>query len=139
MSDPGPSGPPRRQWPQVVLLAALLVAACCAAVVGVLAGAWSRESAGTVRITYEVTGTAKGVTLTFPVWRDGRLSTERVTVRRLPWAGEVETRGFLKGGSFSASLGRSGGEVACAVTVDDGTYRTASAAGAFATAVCGGF
>ncbi|MFC8256285.1 hypothetical protein ACFUNF_01120 [Streptomyces sp. NPDC057291] len=43
------------------------------------------------------------------------------------------------GGSLAVILGQSGGEVACAAMVDDGTFRTASASGAFATAACGGF
>ncbi|MFI5746165.1 hypothetical protein ACIBBE_09550 [Streptomyces sp. NPDC051644] len=45
----------------------------------------------------------------------------------------------MNGGSFAVTLGESGGEVACTVTVDDGTVRTASASGAFATATCSGF
>ncbi|MET7306549.1 hypothetical protein ACWD7C_04240 [Streptomyces sp. NPDC005134] len=45
----------------------------------------------------------------------------------------------MNGGSLAVILGQSGGEVAGAAMVDDGTFRTASASGAFATAACGGF
>ncbi|WP_406426623.1 hypothetical protein [Streptomyces sp. NBC_01589] len=50
----------------------------------------------------------------------------------------AEVRG-MNGGSLAVPLGKSGGEVACAVMVNDGTFGTASASEAFATAACGGF
>ncbi|MER5848254.1 hypothetical protein ABT126_14695 [Streptomyces sp. NPDC002012] len=150
--DPDPGGNPdqswtqpqpqprlRRQWPWAVLVVVLVLACGGAAAVAVVAGELSREGTKPLRITYEVTGTAKDVTVTYPTWQDGDLSTARLTLRTLPWAGELKTKGFMKGGSFAVTLGESGGEVACAVTVDDGTVRTASASGAFATATCSGF
>ncbi|WP_413753761.1 hypothetical protein NRF20_32075 [Streptomyces sp. R-74717] len=45
----------------------------------------------------------------------------------------------MRGGSFAVTLGKSGGKVACAVTVDDGTVRTVPSSGAFATDTCSGF
>lgn len=129
----------RRRWPWVLLVSVLVPACAGAVAVEVVAGALSREGAEPLRITYEVTGTAKDVTVTYPTWRDGSLSTARLTLRTLPWAGETRTRGFMSGGSFAVTLGATGGEVACAVTVDNGTVRTATASGAFATATCGGF
>ncbi|MFF1644027.1 hypothetical protein [Streptomyces sp. NPDC058240] len=144
MSERSPGGAPeamrrRRRWPWVLLVVVSALAGGGAVAVGVVAGALSREATKPLRITYEVTGTAKDVTVTYPTWRDGDLSTARLTLRTLPWAGETRTRGFTSGGSFAVTLGASGGEVACAVTVDDGTVRTATASGAFATATCGGF
>ncbi|WP_326765195.1 hypothetical protein OG978_11960 [Streptomyces sp. NBC_01591] len=144
MSDQKPGGAPmavrrRRRWPWVLLVVVLALASGGAVAVGVVAGALSREETKPLRITYEVTGTAKDVTVTYPTWRNGDLSTARLTLRTLPWAGETRTRGFMSGGSFAVTLGASGGEVACAVTVDNGTVRTATASGAFATATCGGF
>lgn len=123
----------------MLLVVVLALAGGGAVAVGTVAGALSREGTKPLRITYEVTGTAKDVTVTYPTWRDGDLSTARLTLRTLPWTGETRTRGFMSGGSFAVTLGASGGEVACAVTVDNGTVRTATASGAFATAACGGF
>ncbi|MFD4948797.1 hypothetical protein ACFVYE_27235 [Streptomyces sp. NPDC058239] len=152
MSDQDPGGVPdqpwtrprpqprrRRQWPWVVLVVVLVLACGGAAAVAVVAGELSREGTKPLRITYEVTGTAEDVMVTYLTWQDGDLLTVRLTLRTLPWTGELKTKGFMKGGSFAVTLGKSGGEVACAVTVDDGTVRTASASGAFATATCSGF
>lgn len=138
--EPGPPPPPRRRlWPWVLLMIAVLLALAAGAVSAVLSHRISAEGSRTVHIRYEVTGTAEDVTLTYSTWRDKELSTGRLTLRSLPWAGELDTKGFMSGGSFAVSLGRSGGEVSCAVTVDDGTHRTARASGAFATARCDGF
>ncbi|MEE1842634.1 hypothetical protein ABZ776_35260 [Streptomyces sp. NPDC007076] len=129
----------RRRWPWVLLVVVLALATGGAVAVELVAGALSRDGMESRRIGYRVTGTAKDVTVTYPTWRDGDLATARLTLRTLPWAGETRTRGFMNGGSFAVTLGPSGGEVACAVTVDDGTVRTATASGAFATATCDGF
>ncbi|MFG2221220.1 MULTISPECIES: hypothetical protein [unclassified Streptomyces] len=146
MSDQDPDGFPevvrprrRRLWPWVLLLAVLVPAGAAAVAVEVVAGELSRKGTRPLRITYEVTGTAEDVTITYPTWQNGYVSTARLSPRTLPWAGETRTRGFMNGGSFAVTIGASGGAVACAVTVDDGTVRTATASGAFATATCGGF
>ncbi|MGW2176908.1 hypothetical protein ACWCXX_02220 [Streptomyces sp. NPDC001732] len=145
MSDQEPPPAPgtaraRRRWPRLLLLLAVLVPVVGGAVaVEWAAGVLTREGTRPLRITYEVTGTAEDVTVTYPTWQEGGLSTARLTLRSLPWTGEVRTRGFMRGGSLAVTFGRSGGEVTCAVTVDDGTIRTASASGAFATATCDGF
>ncbi|TXS42631.1 hypothetical protein [Streptomyces sp. OR43] len=140
---PGAPVPPpprrRRLWPWVLLLIAVLLALGAGAVSAVLAREVSAESARTVHIRYEVTGAAEDVTLTYSTWKGEELSTARLTLRSLPWTGELDTKGFMSGGSFEVSLGRSGGDVACSVTVDDGTHRTARASGAFATATCNGY
>ncbi|MER7723765.1 hypothetical protein [Streptomyces sp. NPDC096323] len=140
---PGPPVPPpprrRRLWPWVLLLIAVVLALGAGAVSAVLAREVSAERARTVHIRYEVTGAARDVTLTYSTWKGEELSTARLTLRSLPWTGELDTKGFMNGGTFVVSLGKSGGDVACSVTVDDGTHRTASASGAFATATCGGF
>ncbi|MFF1924849.1 hypothetical protein ACFVW8_30320 [Streptomyces sp. NPDC058221] len=129
----------RRLWPWVVLMVAVLLALAAGAVSAVLAHGISQEGSKTLRIRYEVTGTARDVTLTYSTWQGEALSTGRLTLRTLPWAAELDTRGFMNGGSFVVGLGRSGGDVTCSVTADDGTRRTDRASGAFATATCSGF
>ncbi|MFD7867291.1 hypothetical protein [Streptomyces sp. NPDC059783] len=138
--EPAPgSGPRRRLWPWVLVMILVLLALGAGAVSAVLAREAHSAGARTLHIRYEVTGAAENVTLTYSTWRDDELATGRLTLRRLPWAGEVDTKGFMDGGSFTVTLGGSGGRVACAVTVDDGTRRTATASGPFATASCDGF
>ncbi|MFF9347557.1 hypothetical protein [Streptomyces sp. NPDC014734] len=140
MSDwePGGAGG-RRRWPWVVLVVVLALSAGGAAAVEVVSHTLARDGTKRLRIGYEVSGTAEEVTVTYPAWRDGELSTARMALRSLPWAGETESKGFMRGGAFTATVGRSGGTVVCTVTVDDGTVRRASASGAFATATCAGF
>ncbi|WP_406449397.1 hypothetical protein OG782_09910 [Streptomyces sp. NBC_00876] len=137
--DPVPPPPPRRLWPWVVLMILVLLALGAGAVSAVLAHEVSAEGSRTVHIRYEVTGAAEDVTLTYSTWQGKELSTGRLTLRTLPWAGELDTKGFMSGGRFAVSLGKAGGDVACSVTVDDRTRRTARASGAFATATCNGF
>ncbi|MEU9095488.1 hypothetical protein [Streptomyces sp. NPDC048428] len=136
---PVPPPPRRRLWPWVLLMVLVLLALGLGAVSAVLAREVSAESSRTVHIRYEVTGTAENVVLTYSTWRGDALSTGRLTLRTLPWAGELDSKGFMNNGSFAAGLGKSGGDVACSVSVDDGTRRTARASGPFATATCSGF
>ncbi|THA22895.1 hypothetical protein E6R18_32150 [Streptomyces sp. A1277] len=138
--DPVPPPPPRRRmWPWVLLMIAVLLALAAGATWAVLSDVIRSEGSRTVHIRYEVTGTAQDVVLTYSTWRGEELSTGRLALRSLPWAGELDTKGFMSGGSFVVSVGRAGGDVSCAVTVDDGTRRTDSASGAFATATCDGY
>ncbi|WP_405654352.1 hypothetical protein [Streptomyces sp. RK9] len=44
----------------------------------------------------------------------------------------------MKGGTLAVTTGASGGKVSCKVTAD-GTTRTGTASGKFATATCDGF
>ncbi|MFE2296036.1 hypothetical protein [Streptomyces sp. NPDC059452] len=136
-----PAAPPkkRRKWPWVLLVVVLLLIGGCVGVVALLAKGVSDESERTVRIRYEVTGTAEGVAISYSTWRDGDMSTNQETARSLPWTKEVTTKGFIKGGSLSVTLGQSGGKAACSVTVDDNAPRRATASGTFATATCSGF
>ncbi|MEU1351860.1 hypothetical protein ACFYPA_13425 [Streptomyces sp. NPDC005775] len=136
---PAPPPPRRRLWPWVLLMVLVLLALVVGAVSAVLAREVSAESSRTVHIRYEVTGAAEDVTLTYSTWKGEELSTGRLRLRSLPWAGELDTKSFMSGGSFVVSLGKSGGDVACSVTVDHGMRRTDRASGAFATATCSGY
>ncbi|NEC65114.1 hypothetical protein [Streptomyces sp. SID9727] len=136
---PVPPPPRRRMWPWVLLLVAVVLALAAGAVMAVLSDVLRSEGSRKVHIRYEVTGTARDVVLTYSTWRGEELSTGRLALRSLPWAGEFDTKGFLSGGSFVVSVGRGGGDVSCAVTVDGGTRRTDSASGAYATATCDGY
>lgn len=126
-------------WPWVVLLVAVVLALAAGAVMAVLSDVLRSEGSRKVHIRYEVTGTARDVVLTYSTWRGEELSTGRLALRSLPWAGELDTKGFMSGGSFVVSVGRGGGDVSCAVTVDGGSRRTDSASGAYATATCDGY
>ncbi|MFF2012423.1 hypothetical protein ACFVWY_25530 [Streptomyces sp. NPDC058195] len=144
MGDGRPGGDPatvrpRRRWPWVLLVVVLALTAGGAAAVVLTAAALSRDGTQPRRITYRVTGTAEDVTVTYPSWQEGGLAAARLRLRTLPWTGETLTRGFMSGGSFTVTLGAAGGEVSCAVRVDGGPVRTATASGAFATAACDGF
>ncbi|MFE7464170.1 hypothetical protein ACFU6R_08680 [Streptomyces sp. NPDC057499] len=136
--DPA-AGRPRRRWPWVLMVVVLALTAGGAAAVVLTAAALSRDGTRARLITYRVTGTAEDVTVTYPSWQAGGLSAARLRLRTLPWTGETRTRGFMSGGSFTVTLGASGGEASCTVRVDGGPVRAATASGAFATASCDGF
>ncbi|MFD3749354.1 hypothetical protein ACFWVT_03675 [Streptomyces cyaneofuscatus] len=140
-AGPPPAAPPkkRRKWPWILLvLILLMIGGCVAVVAGIFKGV-SDESERTVRVRYSVTGTAENVSISYSTYRDGDMSTSQETARTLPWTKEVTTKGFVKGGSLSITLGESGGKAVCSVTVDDDAPRTATASGAFANASCSGF
>ncbi|MFE5868280.1 hypothetical protein ACFQ6V_06420 [Streptomyces roseifaciens] len=124
-----------RKWPWVLLAVVLLMAAGCAAIVVVLAG----ESGKTVRVRYEVTGDATGVSIAYSTWRDGAVVTQKEGPRDLPWRKELETTEFEKGGLLAVTTGKGGGTVSCSVTVDNRRPWTATASGREATATCSGF
>ncbi|MER5896144.1 hypothetical protein [Streptomyces sp. NPDC001876] len=136
---PPPTSGKRRKWPWVLLVVVLLMAGGCAAVAALITDEVSDEVDRTVRVRYEVTGTAKDVSISYSTFRNGELSTSQVTSQSLPWTKDVKTKGFVKGGTLSITLGESGGKAVCSVTVDDGAPRTSTASGAFATATCSGF
>lgn len=139
-SAPVPPPPPkkRRVWPWVLLGVVLLLAGGCAALIVGVVNEVDKETKREVTVTYEVTGDAKGVTVTYSTYSDGHLSQNQVTDVDPPWREEEKTTGFVKGGSLIVSTGASGGTVHCKVTVD-GTTRTATASGTVATATCDGF
>ncbi|WP_367130532.1 MULTISPECIES: hypothetical protein [Streptomyces] len=125
----------RRKWPWVLLAVVLLLAGGCAALVIGL----DKETDKTVRVRYEVTGSAKDVAVAYTTWNDGGLVTQKESHRDLPWRKELVTKGFVKGGLLAVTTGKGGGTVACSVTVNDGRPRTATASGPDATATCTGF
>ncbi|MEU5191695.1 hypothetical protein AB0G83_31820 [Streptomyces klenkii] len=125
----------RRKWPWVLLAVVLLLAGGCAALVIGL----DKETDKTVRVRYEVTGSAKGVAVAYTTWQGGALVTQKEGPRDLPWRKELVTKDFVKGGLLAVTTGKGGGTVACSVTVNDGRPRTATASGPDATATCTGF
>ncbi|MFE0176410.1 MmpS family transport accessory protein [Streptomyces sp. NPDC059002] len=133
-----PQGKKRRKWPWVLLgVLILLVGGCTALVVGI-GYEVDKESKREVTVEYEVTGDAKGVAIAYTAYGDGNLSQNQLSDVELPWSKKQKTKGFVKGGALAVTMGASGGSVRCKVTVD-GATRTATASGAFATAVCDGF
>lgn len=97
-----------------------------------------KESNTAVKITYEVTGDATNVDVTYTTLGK-HMSTNETTVKELPWSKEAKVKGLAKGGTLTVSTGEDGGEVNCKVTVGDEKPITGSASGSFATANCSGF
>ncbi|MER7346869.1 hypothetical protein ABT390_15880 [Streptomyces aurantiacus] len=134
-----PVPPPRKRvWPWVLLGMVLLLAGGCAVLVVGIVNEVDKETEREVTVTYEVTGDAKDLVITYSTYSDGNLSQSQVTDVDPPWRKEEKTTGFVKGGTLTVTTGASGGTVRCKVTAD-GTTRTATASGTAATAVCDGF
>lgn len=107
--------------------------------VAAIVAAVSHEATKSVSVKYSVTGTAGNVAIAYSTWRNDTISTSQETARTLPWHKNVTTKGFIKGGSLSVTLGAAGGTATCSVVVDNGSAHTATATGPFASADCTGF
>ncbi|WP_433891782.1 hypothetical protein [Streptomyces sp. CA-111067] len=118
----------------LLVLVILFAGGCVAIIAGV-----SHEATKSVSVKYRVTGTARNVNIAYSTWHDENLSTSEETVATLPWHKELSTKGFIKGGTLSITLGEAGGTATCSVVVDNDSPKTATASGPFATASCDGF
>ncbi|ATL26882.1 MmpS family transport accessory protein [Streptomyces formicae] len=137
-TPPVPPHKKRRKWPWVLLVLLILLVGGCAAFIAAVGHEVDKESKREVTVEYEVTGDAEDVTITYSAYGDGNLSQSQVSGVDPPWSKTQKTKGFVKGGSLVVTTGASGGSVRCEVTVD-GATRTATASGAFTTALCDGF
>ncbi|MEV4329047.1 hypothetical protein AB0K02_00615 [Streptomyces sp. NPDC049597] len=144
-SPPEPQQQParkRRRWLWVVLVVLVLVVGGCLAAVGLVVSEVSDEGSGeadsTVKVTYEVTGDARDVTVSFSVQGTGDLRTEQELeqVTGLPWRREIETSGQDISSTLVVTVGEDGGKATCRVRVDDGPVRTDTASGPNDTATC---
>ncbi|QMU71756.1 hypothetical protein [Streptacidiphilus sp. P02-A3a] len=139
----GSQGPPQKQprnkWKIGCLGCGGLVVLIGIIVTVVVATSVSHEASKKVTITYQVTGTANGVTISYSNWQDNNWSTSQSTVATLPWNKEITSSGLVKGGELTVSTGATGGTVNCSVTVGNGSPKTATASGAYAIASCSGF
>jgi hypothetical protein len=98
----------------------------------------NKESNRVATISYEVTGDAKNVMITYATFGD-QVSTSQETAATLPWTKNVDTKGYRKGGSLLVSAGSGGGTVTCKVLIDGKDAKTGTASGPFATAACSDF
>jgi hypothetical protein len=89
-------------------------------------------------VTYEVTGDAKGATVTYSSFDGNGVSSNQETPGQLPWHKDLQVKGLFSGGSLAVTAGADGGSVACKVTVNGKAAKTATASGPFATASCAG-
>ena len=85
-------------------------------------------------VTYEVTGDAKNVELTY----GEVLKPKNETAATLPWSRNVENKGVIKGGTLMVTTDESGGTVECKITVDGKVVSTNRAKGPYAVAHCAG-
>jgi hypothetical protein len=98
-----------------------------------------QQQNATSSIGYDVTGDAKGATVTYSSFDGNGGSTNQETASTLPWHKDLQAKGLFSGGSLTVSAGADGGTVTCKVTVNGKESKTATASGPFATASCAGF
>jgi hypothetical protein len=89
-------------------------------------------------IGYDVTGDAKGATITYSSFDGNGAATNQETAQQLPWHKDLQAKGFSSG-TLTVTAGADGGSVTCKVTVNGKASKTATASGPFATASCDGF
>ncbi|SHG10081.1 hypothetical protein [Streptoalloteichus hindustanus] len=126
-----PTGRGRRLWPVLAVLVVLVAVAGYAVLRDVL-----DDGPKPVRLTYEVTGTATGVTIGYSTMSGGNTSTQTEQGAKLPWRKEVDVVGETRGATLTVSAGPEGGTVTCSIRAEGREPRTASAEGPFAVASC---
>jgi MmpS family membrane protein len=116
----------------------LLVCVLWAAAFGKAAVDVNEEANRVATVQYEVTGDATNVTISYTTFGEG-VSSNQEPVATLPWSKQLDTKGFMKGGSLTVSTGEEGGTVTCKVVVDGKEAKTGTATGPFALATCSDF
>ncbi|MDQ2582591.1 MmpS family transport accessory protein [Saccharothrix yanglingensis] len=135
---PEPERPPRprfRTWSVVAGAAALVIGALALVL-------WATRPVPPVRVVYEVSGEVERATVTYSTFRQGGThpgETLREELTALPWRKELVVADAPVDGVLTVTIGQSGGDVACAVTVDGVERRSATATGAHTSALCNGF
>jgi Mycobacterium membrane protein len=122
----------------VLSVVGLIVCIVWVAIIGKAASDINEEANRAVPVSYEVSGDAKNVEITYSVYGDSITSKDE-TAATLPWNKQTETKGLVKGGSLIAMANEDGGTVTCKVTVDGKEVSTNTASGMFAVASCSGF
>lgn len=113
----------------------LLVCVLWAAAFGKAAVDVNEEANRVATVQYEVTGDAKNVTISYTTFGEG-VSSNQEPVATLPWSKQLDTKGFMKGGSLTVTTGEEGGTITCKVVVDGKEAKTGTATGPFALATC---
>jgi hypothetical protein len=123
-----------------IVLSAIGLVICVVwlSVVGKVANDVNQEANRVATIQYEVTGDAKGATVTYSSYGES-VSSNQEPVTTLPWTKVVQTKGLVKGGSLTVMTDEKGGTVTCKVVVDGKEAKTSSASGPFAVASCSDF
>jgi hypothetical protein len=98
----------------------------------------SEEANRVATITYEVTGDAQDVEISYTSYGDGVTTNEEVA-ETLPWTKTVDVTGYGKGASLMIQLGPEGGEVSCKVSVGEQAPTTGVASGPYGVATCSDF
>jgi hypothetical protein len=95
-----------------------------------------REANREVVVSYEITGDATNVDVTYTTFNGEQVDTKDETVATLPWTKEVTSTGLVKGGQVIVTTGETGGSVTCTMTVDGKEVSTETVTGAFQMATC---
>ncbi|RZQ62132.1 DUF4190 domain-containing protein [Amycolatopsis suaedae] len=93
-----------------------------------------KELNRTANVTYELTGDAAAVDVTYGEGTNP-LSED---VPTLPWRKDVQNKGPVPGGLLTATTGPDGGTVTCKITVDGKVVDTQTGSGAFTVVACTG-
>ncbi|MGH4027471.1 hypothetical protein ACQB60_00895 [Actinomycetota bacterium Odt1-20B] len=64
-----------------------------------------KESKREITVTYDVTGDAEDVTITYSTYGDGGLSRNQLSDVNPTWHKEEKTKGFVRGGTLVVTTG----------------------------------
>jgi len=118
----------------IVSVLGLVVCIVWVAIIGTAVNEVNEEVNRTAKVTYEVSGDAKNVDVSY----GETLDQKEETVATLPWTKEMENKGVYKGGMLTVTTDENGGTVTCKITVDGKEVSTKTDTGPFASVVCTG-
>ncbi|MGW3994135.1 MmpS family transport accessory protein [Amycolatopsis sp. NPDC004772] len=123
----------------ILSLLALVVSILWLVVIGKVVNDVNEQATAHHTIVYQVSGDAKVVDIDYSTFDRNTILINTEAGAAVPWTKTVEATGFLAGAQFTATAGPDGGSVTCKVIVDGKEAKTATAAGAGASASCTGF
>ena len=126
----------QRVWFWVLLVVVLMFGGCVAVLAG---GSKAVNDANNQKhtIVYTVTGSGTA-NITYYAFDNGNTGTSQVGDAPLPWTKTITGSGLFNSYSVIATVGASGGTVACTLSVDGKKVSSHSASGAFSSADCTG-
>ncbi len=126
----------RRVWFWLLVVLALGIGGC-ASILSLTSSAINTANNKQHTVVYRVTG-AGTATITYSAWDKDHNGTTQHSDVPLPWTKTITGSGLFNAYSVDATLGASGGTVACTLTVDGKQVSSNSASGAFSSATCTG-
>jgi hypothetical protein len=126
----------QRVWFWLLMVVVLFFGGCVALIAG---GTKAVNDANNQKHTIVYTVTGSGTpSITYAAYDNGNSGTSQISNAPLPWTKTIKGSGLFNSYSVIATLGSSGGTVACTISVDGKLVSSHSSSGTFSSADCTG-